>query len=449
MSLAIAPESALISQSKRLLADAYVGQDKYRPAEKTAHEALAVAEKIGERAEIAACCRVLAQVEQHKNNKDKAKEWYKKAVDIFSQISSRYELAVTRYQAAMSGFYSEGERSAMLFMAAEYFESEEIRHYTAKVKPALGQASKALFRAPPKGAKAPVFIAVHPLSKKLISTAGHVARSSMTVFLTGPTGSGKDQLARYIHYISGRQGEFVTVNCAAIPDSMVESELFGHRKGAFTGAGQDRKGLFMQADGGTLYLNEIADTRPELQAKLLEVIETKTVRRLGENKVNSADVRIIAATNHDLEQLMDKNRFRADLYHRLNEIPITLPPLDARKDDIPALVKHFFEAEGHELGGAEASLVEQLGRILSMQSWPGNVRQLRSEVNRLRLAAARDIHKAIALAFKRDCQSDREQLVAALRFTQWNRRMAARLLGVSEGTIRARIKKFGISRGRD
>lgn len=445
LSSEIAPESALISQTKRLLADAYLGLKKYDLAHKTAQEALEVAEKIRERSEIAACYRIFAQVEQNKNNSRQAKTWYGKAIDIFSNVKSRYELAVTRYQAAISGLYENGEKAAMLYLAKEYFVSENIEHYVRLTERELDKYRQPMAVPSHPGEETPVFIVRDKRMKQLVKLAENVAPSAMTIFLTGPTGSGKDQLARYIHHCSGRKGKFVIVNSAAIPDSMVEAELFGFKRGAFTGAEHSRVGLLEEADGGTFYLNEIADATPEFQAKLLEVIETKFIRQLGSNARKSIDIRIIAATNNDLEEKMKSGRFRRDLYHRLNEIPIELMPLSDRPDDIRALIEHFIERNGHDLESvSDRKNLESISKILAERSWPGHVRELKAEVNRLYLLAGGDLGRMAenALAENHD---ERERLLEALEQTGWNRRETARLLGISEGAVRYRIKKYEIA----
>ncbi|PKK83607.1 MAG: hypothetical protein CVT49_07575 [candidate division Zixibacteria bacterium HGW-Zixibacteria-1] len=445
IAIKIGPESTYVSQTKRLLADAYLGLKKYDLAHKTAQEALEVAEKIRERSEIAACYRIFAQVEQNKNNSRQAKVWYGKAIDIFSNVKSRYELAVTRYQAAISGLYENGEKAAMLYLAKEYFVSENIEHYVSLTERELDQYRQMIPAASHPGEETSVFIVRDKRMKQLVKLAENVAPSAMTIFLTGPTGSGKDQLARYIHHYSGRKGKFVIVNSAAIPDSMVEAELFGFKRGAFTGAEHSRVGLLEEADGGTFYLNEIADATPEFQAKLLEVIETKFIRQLGSNARKSIDIRIIAATNNDLEEKMKSGRFRRDLYHRLNEIPIELMPLSDRPDDIRALIEHFIERNGHDLESvSDRKNLESISKILAERSWPGHVRELKAEVNRLYLLARGDLGRMAenALAENHD---ECEQLLKALEQTGWNRRETARLLGISEGAVRYRIKKYEIA----
>ncbi|MFQ6009421.1 MAG: sigma 54-interacting transcriptional regulator, partial [Candidatus Zixiibacteriota bacterium] len=405
-----APESDMVSQIKRLFGDLYVITGKYDLAEKYAQDALAVAEKINERLEIAACWRVLAQVQLAKGNAEDARELYRKALDLFNQISARYELAVTRYLYAVSNLCQTTERIALLYLAREYFESEEIRHYVDKIDSALKQASAVRKRIRKPSPACPTIIAVNPQMKKLVEFAEHVAQSEMTVLLTGPTGTGKDLFAHYIHYHSGRRGEFVAMNAAAIPDTMIESELFGCTRGAFTGS-RERVGLLEQAHNGTFYLDEIADASPDFQAKLLRVLETRCVRRLGENKTRKVNFRLIAASNHDLHQRMRDNLFRLDLYHRLNEICIHLPPLDDRKDDIPALVRHFLTFAGFNLTDGNELEVERLGKFLSHRPWPGNVRELEHEVKRLWTHAKGDVSQMIELALESGPKPKRDLLL--------------------------------------
>ncbi|MEW5924298.1 MAG: sigma 54-interacting transcriptional regulator [Candidatus Zixiibacteriota bacterium] len=445
LSLEIAPESALISQTKRLLADAFLGLKKFDLAQKTAKEALKVAEKIRERSEVAACYRIFAQVEQSEGNGAQAKIWYDKAIDIFVYVKSRYELAVTRYLAAMSGLYENGEKAAMLYLAKEYFKSENIEHYIRLTERELIQYRQPMAASMHPDEEPPVFIVRDKRMMQLVKLAENVAPSAMTIFLTGPTGSGKDQLARYIHNCSGRKGKFVIVNSAAIPDSMVEAELFGFRRGAFTGAEHNRTGLLEEADGGTFYLNEIADATPEFQAKLLEVIETKFIRQLGSNTRKPIDIRIIAATNNDLEDKMKSGRFRRDLYHRLNEIPIELMPLSDRPDDIRALVEYFIMAKGHKLESAsERKHLDNIMKMLIDHPWPGHVRELKAEVNRWYLLAGGNLEKMVEQIMANG-HNEYEQLIKALEQTGWNRRETARLLGISEGAVRYRIKKYDIT----
>jgi DNA-binding NtrC family response regulator/tetratricopeptide (TPR) repeat protein len=442
----IAPDSTLVSQIKRLFGDLYVATGKFDLAFKYASEGLAVAEKINERLEIAACQRIFAQVEVHRGHASKARDWFTKSIDLFNLISARYELAVTRCLAATSGLYQEGERTALLFLAKEYFESESVTPYIEKVTSELGKAQRtAMSRSarPIIRGKPVTIITVNTVMRKIIDMATHVAQSDMTVLLTGATGTGKDLLARYIHEQSGRTGEFVPVNTAAIPLTMIESELFGYRKGCFTGADRDRPGLIEQAHEGTLYLNELADAPLELQAKLLEVLEWRTVRRLGENNARPVDFRLIAATNQDMQRLMQDRLFRPDLFHRLNEIPIELPPLDVRKDDIPALTEHFLGSLGLDLSvNGNTEDLARLGTALAQRSWPGNVRQLQMVVRNLWAASSGDLDFMLRLVTElSDHTEEADELGAVLAEAGGNKSEAARRLGISESTLRYRLKR--------
>jgi DNA-binding NtrC family response regulator len=448
ISLEIAPESALISQIKRLFGDLYVATCKFDLAERYAKEALVVAEKIGEQDEIAACYRIFARVEQHRGNENKAREWYKKAIDLYKRIGSQYELAVTHFLAATSGLYPDTDRTVFLYLARAYFESEEVRRYVEKIDALLRKVSpphQKMRKLSDTDNGYPVVIAKSLEMKKLIAFAERAAESQMTVLLTGATGTGKDLLAEYIHYCSGRTGEFVSLNAAAIQDTIVESELFGSGKGGYTGS-RDRAGIFERAHNGTFYLNEIADASPAFQAKLLEVLERKQVRRVGESNSRCINFRLIAASNQDLQQRIRDNLFRPDLYYRLAEIPIELPPLDSRGEDISALVEHFLAADfGYPDGHARH--IEQLSKALSQRSWPGNVRQLRNVVRHLWLASDGDIRKMISLATKSDGSDSRyEKIISTLAEAGGNISEAARMLRIKrESTLRYWLKKFNIN----
>jgi DNA-binding NtrC family response regulator len=289
--------------------------------------------------------------------------------------------------------------------------------------------------------------------RKLVEVARHVAQSDMAILLTGPTGTGKDLLSEYIHYHSGRSGKYMPVNTAAIPDSMVEAELFGYRKGAFTGADRDKAGLIDQAAGGTLYLNEIADSSPEFQAKLLDVLERRRVRGLGNTDDHAVDFRLIAASNQDLAELVRQNRFRADLYHRLNQVNLTLPSLCDRKEDIPVLIKHFVTSCGIKpdeiSSNGDRSPLTRLASTLSSHDWPGNVRELKAEIERLALVCERDLIRMAAMVMPPDCDADRDHLMQLLEETNWNRSEVARLMGVSEGAIRYRIRALGLASSKE
>jgi two-component system, NtrC family, response regulator AtoC len=219
--------------------------------------------------------------------------------------------------------------------------------------------------------------------QEVIRTAEVVARSKSTILITGETGTGKEMVARAIHYHSGqREMPLIKVNCAAIPETLLESELFGHVRGAFTGATTSKKGKFALADGGTIFLDEIGTMSPALQAKFLRVLQEREFEPLGSERTLKVDVRVIAATNRDLRQMVADGRFQEDLYYRLNVIPIHIPPLRERPDDIPVLVEHFIEKHaqraGKRIDGVESGVME----ALQSSEWPGNVRELENTIER-------------------------------------------------------------------
>jgi len=436
ISLNIAPESALVSQIKRRLGDANLGLGQYELAGKYSDEALAVAEKINERVEIAACYRIYAQLDGINRNDNRARKWFKKSIDLFAMIGSQYELAATRYLAATSGLYHNGERQALLYLAREYFESEDVVPYIEKVNAEIKRGQSLPVPRPISSDKeAPVIVAIDAEMRRLVKLAGHIAPSDMSVLLTGPTGSGKDLFARFIHHYSGRTGRFISVNAAAVPDDMIESELFGYHKGAYTGADKTTRGWIEESDRGTFYLNEVADASLKLQAKLLDVIENRRLCRLGEREERKLDFRVIAATNHDIEQLIQENKFRADLYHRLNEIRLELPSLNDRPDDFPHLIRHFLKVGGVDIGNKEGEAgFNRLLDILSKgcRQWEGNVRQLEAEIRRLVLLARGDLREIIKVA-SRTALTEREELEIILRQNGWNKSKAAKILGLTEG----------------
>lgn len=227
-----------------------------------------------------------------------------------------------------------------------------------------------------------------------------VAPTEARVFITGPNGTGKEVIAHLIHEQSNRAAQpLVEVNCAAIPSELIESELFGHVKGSFTGAIKDHAGKFEQADGGTLFLDEIGDMSLAAQAKVLRALQENEISRVGSDKVIKVNVRVIAATNKDMEREIAENRFRLDLYHRLNVINIKVPSLEERADDIPLLVKHFTEQICAEQGCAQKKFTADALKALKALPWPGNIRQLRNVVERLIILSDNEITKDDVAAF--------------------------------------------------
>ncbi len=290
------------------------------------------------------------------------------------------------------------------------------------------------------------------------------ASPASTVLLTGESGTGKDLAAKVLHYQSDRAARpFMNITCSALPESILESELFGHERGAFTDARQQKRGLLETADGGTVFLDEIGEMAPGLQAKLLRFLEEKAFKRVGGVADIRVDVRVIAATNRNLEEEVRKGRFRDDLYYRLNVLPIMLPPLRARGEDIPTLVHYFIDAYNAEFRKRVTSVTDDAMRALQMYGWPGNIRELRNAVERAMLLAegdrltSRDFPVAAAGARLTEAvelpaagidleQLERSLVVQALERSGWNQTRAAALLGLNRDQIRYRIEKFKLER---
>jgi DNA-binding NtrC family response regulator len=222
-----------------------------------------------------------------------------------------------------------------------------------------------------------------PKMQEVFKMVERVADTESTILILGESGTGKELVARALHFNSQRQfGPFVPINCSALPENLLESELFGHRRGSFTGAINDKKGLFQEADGGTIFLDEVGSMSPLLQSRLLRVLQEREVRRVGDNTPVFVNVRVVAATNEPLEQRIKEGTFREDLYYRLNVIAIPLPPLRERLDDIPLLVAHFLQEKGNVRNGRQFKITRAAMEALSAHEWPGNVRELENAIER-------------------------------------------------------------------
>ena len=302
-----------------------------------------------------------------------------------------------------------------------------------------------------------------PALEKVLKQARSVAATSATVLLTGENGTGKEMLARAIHEESPRtSGPFVAVSCAALPETLIESELFGHEKGAFTSATQTRKGRFELANGGTLLLDEIGDLSQAVQVKLLRVLQERSFERVGGNKTLSVDIRLIAATNRDLEKEVAEGRFRQDLFFRLNVVPLALPPLRERIDDIPILAAHFAAKSAQRYGHPTPELTPKLIDVLQEYDWPGNVRELENLMERLVVLSSGEAlglefvpEKMLRILPGADLKDEstlegaveavkRRMIVSALQSEGGNKVAAAKKLGISRSYLHRLINEFGL-----
>jgi DNA-binding NtrC family response regulator len=300
-----------------------------------------------------------------------------------------------------------------------------------------------------------------PAMQEVFATITRVAPTRATVLLAGESGVGKDLIARAIHFHSPRKDKpFVKINCTALPENLMESELFGYEKGAFTGAVTSKPGKFEQADTGTVMLDEIGDVPPAIQVKLLRVLQEREIERLGSNKTRQIDVRIVAATNVDLRVALENGSFREDLYYRLNVVPLNIPPLRQRKVDIPFLADHFARKVGKELGRACAISRDALDRLMEYD-WPGNVRELENTIERSMVLCAGDVLAGDEVRL--DTARTKAQLTSrflpdgmkldmyeqsiireALRRAGGNKSQAARLLGITRNALRYRLSQMGM-----
>jgi two-component system response regulator PilR (NtrC family) len=312
--------------------------------------------------------------------------------------------------------------------------------------------------------------------QKVFDVVRKVADSKSNVLICGESGTGKELVARAIHYNSARSGmPFVAVNCSAVPETLLESELFGHMKGSFTGAVANKAGLFEIANGGTIFLDEIGDTTPTIQVKLLRVIQEREFRRVGGNQDVKVDVRVVAATNRELEKAVADGSFREDLYYRLDVIPIRLPPLRLRAGDIPLLVAHFLERFGGESGKTAPTLTSEAMHVLLGHEWRGNVRELENLIERVVAFSTGPtvtetdvrgwLHHAVTPQQPQGVPTDlpedgldleglingieKDLLMRALERSKWVKKKAARLLKLNTRSFRYRLEKYAIKGGRD
>ncbi len=345
----------------------------------------------------------------------------------------------------------------------------------------------AVFEGAEDSNSADVIVGRSAIMQDVYKAIGRVASQDVNVLILGESGTGKELVARALYHHSARnRAAFLAVNCAAIPESLLESQLFGHERGAFTGADRRRIGIFEQATGGTIFLDEIGDMTPATQAKVLRLLQDQTFERVGGNETIHTNVRVISATNQNLEQMVAEGKFRQDLYYRLNVFTIHLPPLRERMEDLPMLVEHFIKQSATQLGRHAAMVAPETISVLEQHSWPGNVRELQSAIKFALVHSrsdiftpeslppsirrnsepssqpAADLHEGKRLevaSFVRSLLQNRsievyDQVIAAvdrivlsetLRHVKGNQVAAAELLGVSRNTLRAKLRALGLS----
>ncbi len=297
--------------------------------------------------------------------------------------------------------------------------------------------------------------------QQLFDMIALVAESQATVLIQGESGTGKELVAKTIHRLSDRRDKpFVVVDCGSLPETLLESELFGHVKGAFTGAVSNKRGLFEEADSGTIFLDEIADTTPTFQAKLLRVLQEGEIKRVGGNQPIKVDARVVSATNKDLAELVKAKQFRQDLYYRLAVLPLLLPPLRDRREDIPVLVEHFVRQSCHRHRQPVRMVSPDVMQALSEAAWPGNVRELQHYIERavvtttgpsltcsdiIAMGSPKEPGDLRSAARNAVAQAEKTRIVDALRKTHGNRVKAAKLLEISRAGLYNKLREYGIS----
>ena len=504
----IAPESGIISQTYRLLAELQVQTGDLDQARVSCRRSLEVSKSLGEKLEEAIVYRILGQIYSQKAQRAEAKENFTRAMRNLREIGVKFELAKTHLEAGNSECFDFLERMKFLGRAEDLASELGSPYHLAKIKFAFAllffknkeyenalnfsNKAKEIFRQSNEGEDLEKVSQLEKQIQAVFPTSGSLKESSpkisfkdiitqngqmlemlenvqrvkdsdITILLEGETGTGKDLLAKAIHFTSNRKNKkFVVVNCAALPETLFESELFGYKKGTFTGASSDKKGLLDEAAGGTLYLDEIAEVPFPIQVKLLRSIEEKEITKLGEVKPRKVDFRVIAATNRNLEKLVEEGKFRSDLYYRLSVIKFKLSPLRERTEDIPLLVKHFIKRYATN-GGAQASMLDpKIMKLFLNYNWPGNIRELENDLRSL-LAFVRGEDKIPfeLLADSLDkfnngksnnhtsllsqlAEYEKEQIKKALAKSNWIKTKAARLLNIDEALLRYKIKKYNI-----
>ncbi len=458
----IAPESFLAARPIRHMAHILVLRSHYRKGLQTANRAMAIMKTLDDKVEIGALYRILAVCYQNLDQADKARECFGQAISILEEKRAKFELADTLAEAGRSNLFTPNQRAMYLCRAEEIYNFAGMKSKAERTGRAIAGArieinGSAEFSDDDESVKSN-FITGNARMKEIIGHLKMLKNSDIPILLTGETGTGKDHLTQYFHSLARPEGPYVAVNCAAVPDTLIESELFGYQKGAFTGAEANRQGLFMAADNGVLLLDEIGELPLMLQAKLLSILETRKLRPLGTSKEVTLDVLVVAATNRNLREMVDAGTFRQDLYYRLAGITFELPSLRERKEDIPYLLEYFMRRFGL-LKKGEKPEPELTAQFVGYE-WPGNIRQMENKVKQLSVMAnmAKDgsIVELARSFFERkqeeksqslfeQVESFEKQLLAeALIAAGGNKSEAARMLSIHESTFRAKMKRYDL-----
>jgi two-component system NtrC family response regulator len=466
MAREVTPGTAAEGRVLRHLAEAYVLRGETRSARKMAAGAMVIMKKAGDRVETGALHKVMGQVAAAEGKTTGSCRAFEKAIEVLSDTEVLWEKAEALMAAANAGVFPPRQSLTCLFRAEEIYSRTGMAERSAEVTEAAnrlsqpGSAGRVVSETtnPPEADRD--YLTGCPEIDRFKKQLALLGDTDLPLLLTGETGVGKDHMARYYHGLVRPSGPYVSINCASVPENLLESELFGYRRGAFTGADTDKPGLFAVAHGGVLFLDEIGEMPPSLQAKLLGVLERRQLMPLGGIREIPLDFRLVAATNCDLEELVESGGFRRDLYYRLSGVVFNIPSLRDRKEDIPILLRKF--ASGCNLFAGSGPPPEVV-RYFVAYDWPGNVRELENKVRRLevmsRMVADGDLEEIVrtmfeqhrsngsgsASLFERVEEFERRLITEALLAAGGNKCRAARMLGIHEATVRVKLKRYGIA----
>lgn len=463
----ITPNATLTGRVMRHLAELHTRLKNYSMARHFVAKAMVIMERAGDKVEVGALWKIKAVIAEANGQNAEGQEYFVKAIDILHEAGVRFEKAHALMAAGSSKLFSVRQRLTYLFRAEEFYRRNGAAAKLREVERIINTID---YPAGPVVKTGPFTASYYPNDdvdyltnclqiKRFKAQLPMIGCSDLPVLLTGETGVGKDHMARYFHRLVRPETPFVAVSCASLPETLLESELFGYLKGAFTGAEVDKQGLFVAANGGVLYLDEIGDISLSLQAKLLGVLETRRVMPLGSTDEVRLDIKLVAATNKDLEEMVEQGAFRRDLYYRLSGITFRIPALRNRKEDIPLLLRHFMRR--CNLLKSNGNIPTQLIHQFIEHDWPGNTRELYNKVKRLEVMAKLvaegdlvELSRSIFSAempqdkgslFDRVEQFERQILIEALLAARGNKSEAARILRIHEATVRTKLKRYRIS----
>ena len=462
----VAPGSLLCGRVLRHQAELYVRTKSFGSASRTAARAMSIMQQIDNKVEIGALLKLKAVIADSKNDSDNCRKLFNKSFEVLGEAGVRFEKADALEAAGKCRSFSNRKRLIYLFRAEEFYNRIRNAYRLNEIGSEISQlddSDNSEFEIQSKTESFPESIAGYLTQcseiKRFLEQLPIIGRIDLPILLLGETGVGKDHLARYYHNLVRKGSPFIAINCASVPETLLESELFGHKRGAFTGAENDKPGLFEAANGGVLFLDEIGDMPLTLQAKLLGVLENKRLIPLGTTKEVELDVKLVAASNRDLETMVEQGKFRRDLYYRLSGMSFYIPPLRDRKEDIPILLKHFLR--NSSLMEDNQTLPPEMLKEFLEYHWPGNVRELQNKVKKLEVMAQMVVEGDIvelsrsllsgAAEVNENSLSDkveefeRQLILEALLAARGNKSQAARMLGIHEATVRTKLKRYGIS----